>query len=733
MSRLTASEVIDLGKYLEDGFDPTTLTIPHLLSILSHHNVNRPPQANKGKLLQTFNEEIVPNRARFRKERIAAEESEASVQGIHDGYTGEQLSEEEPAPRPLRRSTRASSRGVSIEPTQSLETPKPKPRRASAGPQATRQNSKILPRTTQPTVIEISESEEDEPARRRSTKPDPARSKRRVSSKIGTGTEDSPWEDTNVFQQGPDSSSPVRTPALKTTPKLRKRASMSAPPESPVNASPLAKREPISPRVPFGEVTPSGRASWIGNESMQVQRELLDNDADESFKLDQGETGSLQEDLDTFDEHNAVVSQKLAGLDVDVVPKAKPEVEPIIPRWLKTLVTIILAISALAVVPYKDDSKVLGFCDTGSNTNQYLETRKIELAQAQECKQSVAKLLGNDSEEGISNEVTPFVCSSVNPSALPESFDFIDYPRALTCTPCPAHGNCSGHNITCDKSFTLKEHPLKSIPYLDAILDGLPGIGPIALPPSCVDDDRRKKKVKRLVKDLEAYLASLKGERQCAGVTGEAAQDENYGATIEQLRNTQRKMLERQRQQHRQPVPGPVDDRFDDEFDEAIAELERYGWVIPGIDKNGEKFVVAERTEMNVVCKIKVGTWATWEQWRATLFGLIGLVFTTLLGRYQLHARRLEAARVAELVQTSLELIRQQEIAYHTDPVTCPYPWLSPLQLRDLVLQDEHSVVARKRLWDKVERVVEGNANVRANLEDVEGDEARVWRWVGSA
>ena len=37
-------------------------------------------------------------------------------------------------------------------------------------------------------------------------------------------------------------------------------------------------------------------------------------------------------------------------------------------------------------------------------------------------------------------------------------------------------------------------------------------------------------------------------------------------------------------------------------------------------------------------------------------------------------------------------------------------------------------------MWAPVERVVEGNANVRTNLEEVEGgDEQRVWRWVGSA
>lgn len=49
-------------------------------------------------------------------------------------------------------------------------------------------------------------------------------------------------------------------------------------------------------------------------------------------------------------------------------------------------------------------------------------------------------------------------------------------------------------------------------------------------------------------------------------------------------------------------------------------------------------------------------------------------------------------------------------------------------------MQEEHSVSIRRRLWDRVERVVEGNANVRVNIEEVDGgDELRVWRWVGSS
>jgi len=108
-------------------------------------------------------------------------------------------------------------------------------------------------------------------------------------------------------------------------------------------------------------------------------------------------------------------------------------------------------------------------------------------------------------------------------------------------------------------------------------------------------------------------------------------------------------------------------------------------------------------------------------------------VFGMYILRWRRAQARTEDKRVAELVQLALATLRNQEIAHHTDPVTAPAPYLSSLQLRDLVLQDEHSVRARARLWTRVERVVEGNANVRANLEEVLGGELRVWRWVGGS
>jgi len=154
--------------------------------------------------------------------------------------------------------------------------------------------------------------------------------------------------------------------------------------------------------------------------------------------------------------------------------------------------------------------------------------------------------------------------------------------------------------------------------------------------------------------------------------------------------------------------------------------------VIYGEDQDGMTYLAAPEAEFTVLCYAKVAARTAWEEWKRTLFGWIGAIVILLLGRRRMGQNRLEGTKVAGLVQTALEQLRQQEMAHHTDPVTHQQPYVSSLHLRDNILRDEHSVIARKRLWDKVERVVENNANVRVNCEEIQGDETKVWRWTGS-
>jgi Man1-Src1p-C-terminal domain len=113
---------------------------------------------------------------------------------------------------------------------------------------------------------------------------------------------------------------------------------------------------------------------------------------------------------------------------------------------------------------------------------------------------------------------------------------------------------------------------------------------------------------------------------------------------------------------------------------------------------------------------------------------VIGALIFTLYLKAKMATRKAENKRVAELVQIALDTLRNQEMNYYSDPATYMNPYIPSLQLRDLVLQEEHSIPVRTRLWNKVERIVEGNANVRASLEELRsGEEARTWRWVGSS
>lgn len=110
------------------------------------------------------------------------------------------------------------------------------------------------------------------------------------------------------------------------------------------------------------------------------------------------------------------------------------------------------------------------------------------------------------------------------------------------------------------------------------------------------------------------------------------------------------------------------------------------------------------------------------------------MILLGLFGRSQLAARREEKARVAKLVHDALELLQGQEMRHHIDPVTTPQAYISSAHLRDQILADEHHPATRIRLWDPVERVVEGNANVRVSLEELRGgEEGRVWTWVGNS
>jgi len=108
-------------------------------------------------------------------------------------------------------------------------------------------------------------------------------------------------------------------------------------------------------------------------------------------------------------------------------------------------------------------------------------------------------------------------------------------------------------------------------------------------------------------------------------------------------------------------------------------------------------------------------------------FGFLSSVYRRII------ANRTAEARVPELVALTLDRLATQASLHAQDEVTFPEGWISIGQLRDDVLREEHSIVKREKLWGKVRKVVEMNANVRASQrESHNGEISRVWEWIGN-
>ncbi|EJD06014.1 uncharacterized protein FOMMEDRAFT_104431 [Fomitiporia mediterranea MF3/22] len=730
MSRQTTSQIIAKGEYLQPDFDPYTLTIPHLIGIFAYHGINYPPKHNKADLVDIFNKDIRSNIIKLTKQRLERQETLASEDGILDGVTGRPIAA--PA-QPVRRSSRRPSREPSAEPDRAEP---PKRRRASAEPTVGRGRRAA----TKKVEIISEESEEDEPQPKLEEPPakvgrtkdsDAAGPSRRISQKFGPGTDDSNWEDNNIFQSGAESSSPVRPPRKKVPRKsnLRRRTSFSAPPETPSSPS-----KPVSPphfdfspdlssfdikpqRSRLSMVKPEplqddyyGDVSGLADVSAQLVVEGDDEDDEQEHFLPHDEDGELEaDDGENEDPQTVAVAQRIA--DGGALTHRRPikSGQPS-PLWQKILFTLlVLSLSSLSA-RYKLESAPIGFCDTGLSTNNaVLDIRKK--------REEIESCYAEHSEDGRQAGCPP----------LP----LIPLPGPETCTPCPTHASCTRFSVRCDDGYILSPHPLSRIPYLSELANGLPGLGPIAFPPRCVDDELRKKHIGRLGKMIDSTLAETKGKRICAGIDAKKPLDggeaRKWGYGFEDLKQSIYK-----REQTKEDSKSRS--QFDAMYQEAIEQLKKYGRIILEKDSSGTLYIASDHADMTWSCQAIVAARHSWAEWRKSVFGTIGLFLLGLYGKSKLATRREEKQRVAELVQIALEELRNQEMRHYTDPVTTPHAYLSSVQLRDLILQDEHHPQTRRRLWDPVERIIEGNANVRVSLEELRGgEEGRVWTWVGNS
>lgn len=72
--------------YLTPGFDPSTLTVPRLRSILVSHDINYPASAKKAQLVEIFNNKVVPQSRKILSARSRAKRSSRGIIDVESSH-----------------------------------------------------------------------------------------------------------------------------------------------------------------------------------------------------------------------------------------------------------------------------------------------------------------------------------------------------------------------------------------------------------------------------------------------------------------------------------------------------------------------------------------------------------------------------------------------------------------------------------------------------------------------
>lgn len=88
--------------------------------------------------------------------------------------------------------------------------------------------------------------------------------------------------------------------------------------------------------------------------------------------------------------------------------------------------------------------------------------------------------------------------------------------------------------------------------------------------------------------------------------------------------------------------------------------------------------------------------------------------------------------RAKQLASDAFDRLAHQAALSIQEPLAYPDRGISMAQLRDDILRNEFSASRRQKLWERVQKKVEFNSNIRAGVKTTSsGDVARMWEWIG--
>ncbi|KAJ4375015.1 inner nuclear membrane protein enriched at telomere/subtelomere region [Neocucurbitaria cava] len=280
------------------------------------------------------------------------------------------------------------------------------------------------------------------------------------------------------------------------------------------------------------------------------------------------------------------------------------------------------------------------------------------------------------------------------------------------CEPCPPHAQCfRGLELRCDRDFIRKDHPLS--------LNGL-----IPLPPTCEPDSEKTRKVTRVADRAVQILRQRKAQYECGEPDAEGIPVESPELSEEDLKQ----------QMTTQKRKGLTDQEFSELFDRAFPELTMREEVVESTDGTTGKRRLASTSlaELSLSCSVRRSLRQSLERYLLQIVMIVFLIATGSYGKYTITNNRAMEARAKQLASDAFDRLANQAALSYQEPGAYPEKGISMAQLRDDVLRNEFSSARRQKLWERVQKKVEFNSNIRAAVRTTNsGDVARMWEWIG--
>ncbi|KAJ4145403.1 hypothetical protein LMH87_004255 [Akanthomyces muscarius] len=657
----------DADDYLQDGFNPRSVTIPRLRSILVTHNIDYPSTAKKTQLVALVEEHVLPQVPKLRAQRARAKRSSLGIVNAGSAQDNGLWDDDELSPpRPNSRrskSPRKSSARIKVEeeepatpifrsePKRSSRASRSVSRQLSHGPEddahlyatsvASRRSSRrtvtpqIKPepepeRELEPEIEEEEDSEESEEDEEDDDEEEPTQ----YEEDLSVFTDDNPF-------QGGSSPPPVQTPNRRRTVSVE-----------PVKSAKSARRRtaagPESTRAArrFEMATPPSRYKTP------------------DYLLEPGEEFTPDEQLELEDE---AASGDAAAVRRQAVVKHKRRGNIKTPFFV-----LLVSLFGAYLAWYRQEKMAVGYCGLGRPAKQLIPP-----------------------EIPVPDVIMPFI--------EPE------------CETCPQHAFCyEDYTVRCQEDFILKPHPLA--------LGGL-----VPLPPTCEPDSEKARRVQAVADKAIEELRDRRARYECGELTNDAGEqedsptiaEEELKATVSQKRN--KRMNSQEFDELWEAAIGEITGR--DEVEVQATESPDS----PGVPDRRISSTSLARLPFRCAIKRSIRSGLARYRFPIGLLSMLALGILYLRASYRKH--RATSAQIPSLVDTVLgRLANQKELG--DEDLDEPYLFLPNLRddvlrsvhslaERDRIWQRVRAVVEQNSNVRTSQR--EGRS----------GEVGRAWEWIG--